>query len=390
MERRLRIPAVILLGLLAASMPQVAVARESPVTVAGHRLEDGSVVVRATSTHIIPVYLSVDLPRLVDMEADAAMPFRAELPAGATDVELFRLRPTRQSGQVGYTLSYGYARGNPHTVSHDDDHRYLVPFAHGDKRRLSQAFHGSFSHFGENAYAVDFEMPEGTPVHAARDGFVAEVKRDSRIGGTSTVYNTDANYILIMHDDGSFANYAHLRVGGAVVEPGDRVTAGDLIGFSGNTGRSSGPHLHFDVRIPMPDGAMQSIPFVFLGADGAAVHPVQGRYYYAHHPGGEPFVELHGDAVQTADFADYAEPYRAEPKLNVRVEQIDLTFLVFAQNGLDREVAVDVAFQLRGMRSDEGIRVRRAVPAYTEVLLTILRPLPNAASIQYGYTVRYR
>ena len=390
MQRRLRCHAIILLGLLTAAAAQLADAQESLVTVAGHHLDDGSVAVRATSTHIIPVYLHVDLPRLVGMEANAEIPFGAEVPAGATDVELFRLRPTRQSGQVGYTLSYRHARGNPYTVSHDDGHRYLVPFAHGDKRRLSQGFHGRFSHYGENAYAVDFEMPEGTPVYASRDGLVAEVKKDSRAGGTSPLYNSDANYILIMHEDGSFANYAHLRFGGAVVEPGDRVTAGDLIGFSGNTGRSSGPHLHFDVRIPMPDGTMQSIPFAFRGADGTPVDPVQGRFYYAHHPGGEPFDEVHGDSVTVADFEDYAEPYRSETRLNVRVEQIDLTFVVFVQNGLDREVDVDVAFQLRGMRSDEGMRVQRAVPAYTEVLLTILRPLPDATSIQYGYTVRYR
>lgn len=377
-------------ALLLIAVPQISGAQEDQVVVTGEQREDGSVVIRASSAHIIPVYLNVDLARLINMEPDAPTPFGIELAPGATGVELFRLRPTNTSGRVGYTLSYRYARGNPYTVDHDDDHLYLMPYAHGEKRRLSQGFRGAFSHYGENEYAVDFEMPEGTQVFAARDGIVAEVKEDSRVGGPARSYSGEANYVLVMHDDGSFANYAHLRYDGAVVAPGDRVRAGDLIGYSGNTGRSSGPHLHFDVRIPLPDGTMQSIPFLFLGTDGGPVEPRENQFYYASHPGGPPFEEVYGASITMADFAGYSERFTSASRVDVRVEQIDLTFLVFIRNGLDREADVEISFQLRGLESEAGRVVERTVPPATEVFATILRPLPGATTIQYGYTVRYR
>jgi len=389
MSRPTKTSAAILV-LLALLVTTGVSAQEELVTVYGETLEDGSVMIRASSEHIIPVYLNVNLPQLINMEADTEVPFGTELAPGATGVSLFTLTPTRTSGRVGYSLSYGFARGNPFTATHDDEFTYLIPFAHGEKRRLSQGFSGDFSHFGENEYAVDFEMPVGTPIYAARGGLVAEVKEDSRIGGASASYSDDANYVLVMHEDGSFAHYVHLRYGGAAVEPGDRVLEADLIGYSGNTGRSSGPHLHFDVRLPTAEGRMESIPFLFRGDGGSALVPMEGRFYYAYHPGGPRFEPVLGSDIRLEDFAGYAETFTAEDGIEIRVEQIDLTFLVFIQNGLPREADVTIGFQLRGLTSDNGTSVERSVPARTEVLATILRPIEGASSIQYGYSVRYR
>lgn len=383
-----RFPRAVALFTLALLVAGPIAAQEELVTVFSESRDDRSVVLRASSAHIIPVYLTVNVPRLINMEPDAELPYGVQLEPGSQGVELFTLSPTARQGRIGYSVSYSYARGNPETADHDDGFRYLVPFAHGDKRRLSQGFGGRFSHYGENEYAIDFEMPEGTPVFAAREGIVAEVKEDSRVGGTSASYSDDANYILVMHDDGSFANYVHLRYGGAEVESGDRVSAGALIGYSGNTGRSSGPHLHFDVRIPTREGRMQSIPFLLRGADGEALAPEEGRFYYAYHPGGPAFEAEFGRDILASDFAGYAERFTAEEDIDVRIEQVDLTFVVFVQNGFDREVEVEIALDLRGLRSDNGRRITRTVPPRTEVFLTILRPIQGASSIQYGYSLR--
>lgn len=104
---------------------------------------------------------------------------------------------------------------------------------------------------GRNHNGIDVPVSVGTPVRAVADGTV--VRADS--GG-------DGSYGLVIyvdHPDGTQSRYAHL--GGANVKVGDRVTAGQNIGASGNSGiRTSGPHLHFELR--RGSGANNSsIPF---------------------------------------------------------------------------------------------------------------------------------
>lgn len=375
--------------LLLVAPPGVHAQDDGVVQVYGVELEDGSVELRGTNNHIIDIYLWVDAPQLINMSSDQPLPYRAGLAPGATGVPLFLLEPTVTSGRRGYSISYSYARGNPETARHDDSYQYLLPFAHGEKHRLSQGFHGRFTHGGENEYAVDFEMPIGTPVYAARGGVVAETKEDSTVGGPSVAYGEHTNHILIQHGDGSFGNYAHLDTDGVIVEPGEIVQSGQIIGYSGNTGRSSGPHLHFDVRLPTYEGSMQSIPFVFRGSGVLPVEPEEGEFYYAYHPGGERFDPVLGSDLSMDDYVGYRGSAGGAEGIEIRVEQVDLTFLVFVQNGLSDDTDVEIEFQLRGLTSDQGTTISLTVPAETEVLATILRPISGATSIQYGYSVRY-
>lgn len=343
----------------------------------------------ATSSHIIPVYVRVRFDSLTNLEPDRELPVMVLLEPGATDVPLMMLTPTTETGRRAYSINYLVARGNPLTAEHDQSTRYLFPFAHGTKRRLSQGFHGEFTHQGENEYAVDFEMPEGTEVYAARGGLVAEVKEESTAGGTGVNYTSLANRILILHEDGSLGNYVHLRFTGAVVEPGDRVEAGDLIGYSGNTGRSTGPHLHFDVRLPMPDATMQSVPFVFAGDNGEPVQPVEGYFYYSYHPGGEPFEAVIGRELKMSDYAEYAEPLPATNEVEVNVEQIDRTYLVFVQNGTTEEQEIAFELDLVGLSSDQGTEFLLTVEPLTERLATIMRPDPGAGRLRYRIRLRH-
>jgi murein DD-endopeptidase MepM/ murein hydrolase activator NlpD len=84
---------------------------------------------------------------------------------------------------------------------------------------------------------MDIGIPEGTSVKAVKDGTVIH-----------TGYNPDGfgNNVIIQHDDGYQTVYAHLS--SKSMQKGDKVTAGQLVGLSGNTGFSSGPHLHFQVQ----------------------------------------------------------------------------------------------------------------------------------------------
>lgn len=126
-----------------------------------------------------------------------------------------------------------------------DNYEYQLPFAKGDRHRVVQGYGGLFSH--SHIAALDFEMPIGTSIYAAREGVIFSYKDDSDEGGPFSKYKNEANYIIIKHDNGSFGCYWHLKKNGVLVKSG-RVTVGQQIGFSGATGLVLRAHLHFSVK----------------------------------------------------------------------------------------------------------------------------------------------
>ena len=84
---------------------------------------------------------------------------------------------------------------------------------------------------------MDFACDVGTPVYATGDGKVTSAKWHSGYG----------NVIEISHGFGYTTRYAHLS--GFKISAGQDVKRGDLIGYAGNTGKSTGPHLHYEVRL---------------------------------------------------------------------------------------------------------------------------------------------
>lgn len=157
--------------------------------------------------------------------------------------------------------------GDPHAIP--DEFTYSLPVDENSRWELGQEFNGEYSHNDEqNRYAVDFIVPVGTPVLAARSGVVMEtIGNYDRSGQNAKLYASRANFIRILHDDGSMGLYAHLKAGGILVAPGERVGLGDVIGYSGNTGFSSGPHLHFVLQINT-GMRLTSIPFKMVGPQG--------------------------------------------------------------------------------------------------------------------------
>lgn len=126
-----------------------------------------------------------------------------------------------------------------------DTYIYDLPFREGTRHKVVQGYGRMFSH--KNKAALDFGMPEGTPVYAARGGVIYSFKDDNNEGGPFSKYQKKANYIIIKHNDGSFGCYWHLQKNGVVVKKGI-VAKGQLIGYSGNTGFVLRPHLHFAVK----------------------------------------------------------------------------------------------------------------------------------------------
>lgn len=151
----------------------------------------------------------------------------------------------------------------PGEARHSDAAVYLLPFATGTLVTVSQDAYGTFTHYNERAraYAIDFPAPEGTAIHAARRGRVVLVEQRFHLGGVDdeNYYGLRGNQVVVEHDDGTYAQYDHLRHRGAAVAVGQTVRAGDLIGYVGSTGISEGPHLHFSVNRPLVDGTPQPL-----------------------------------------------------------------------------------------------------------------------------------
>ena len=154
-----------------------------------------------------------------------------------------------------------------------DEAVYQLPWESGRAYLVTQGNLGSYSH--KDLYALDFDMPQGTAVHAARAGRVSFVKEDSDKGGADEKYMPDANLIVVDHGDGSQATYAHLRKDGAEVQVGEYVFAGDVIGTSGATGFAQAPHLHFEVH---KEGKSTEVRFADSSGQPPLV-PREGRRY---------------------------------------------------------------------------------------------------------------
>jgi len=215
--------------------------------------------------------------KLANLKSSAGSCYTATYPANQL-TEAFTLSPVNPEKQWSYSYVNHFTIGST-TAVHDDSCLYALPFEAGTEFKVTQGYNGSYSHSGADQYAIDFKMPCGTPVHAARAGVVAKVKVDSGVGGTERKFESSANYILIRHTDGTLANYAHLSKGGSIVKPGQIVEAGDLIGFSGNTGFTSGPHLHFSVFKTRSGKQRLSLPVKFRTANAEGMTLVEGRSY---------------------------------------------------------------------------------------------------------------
>jgi murein DD-endopeptidase MepM/ murein hydrolase activator NlpD len=157
----------------------------------------------------------------------------------------------------------------------DADTFYRLPFVIGFPIwSIGQGNCGEFTHSGFSQYAYDFGAPAGTPIRAARGGVVVFVEEDNYLnccplGTGDSCFDPcpfDANSVIIEHQDGTVGIYVHMPQNGVSVDVGDRVRRGDPIAVVGNTGFSTGPHLHFIVRKAIGDNGLPS-RFQVVGQD---------------------------------------------------------------------------------------------------------------------------
>lgn len=156
---------------------------------------------------------------------------------------------------------------------------YVLPYPVGRSYVCSQGFAGTISHYGVFQFAVDFNMPIGTVVTAARAGQVEFVEE----GYTDDSRDiNETNLVVVQHSDGTYARYCHLTKNGSLVERGQTVSMGDRIGLSGMSGSGIPlPHLHFDVTTGCSRTTCQTVPFCFRNTTPHPYGPEPGMRYPA-------------------------------------------------------------------------------------------------------------
>lgn len=237
----------------------------APARLRIERDDDGTLLAIADNLLGGPVQVRVHAAAGAGIVGEPELPARATLPARGS-VLVTRLHAANAAASGRFELRMDVVPGPPD--AHPQDFEYAFPLQM-PAPRVAQGWGGGFSHNDdENHHAVDFAADIGTPVLAARAGTVMQVESDfDKASLSAERFGGRANFVRILHDDGTMAVYAHLKVEGVTVRIGQRVRRGQTIGLSGNTGFTTGPHLHFVLQVNR-DMRLRSIPFRMFSPNG--------------------------------------------------------------------------------------------------------------------------
>lgn len=238
-------------------------------------LPDQRVQVIAQNTYYGPMQIGFDLTATENL-APSVPTTGLRVLEPRSETELLLLERLDAGAEMRVEYRFQYLPGRP-----DAEHRpnlpYRLPYALATSHPVSQAFPDRITHdHPSSQHAVDFAMPIGTGVYAARAGTVIEIASDHFEAGLDpAIDGPRANFVRVLHDDGTMSLYGHLNWNSIRVVPGQRIVRGEYLADSGNTGFSTGPHLHFVVQ-RNADGRIVSVPAEFGGPADARVSVARG------------------------------------------------------------------------------------------------------------------
>ncbi len=220
---------------------------------------------QAVNREPVPVTIVLTFRSPGNLRPGAGRPVERVVPPESSAI-LVLLSTIVQNESIRPRLTIAIDLGSS-TTEPDADHLYAGPFGGESRRELIQGFNGTDTHLASMRYSLDFAMPEGTPVLAARAGTVLYLQDGFTVGRADPDLLERANLVVVAHSDGTMASYGHLTPG-IPVSVGDTVAEGDVLGLSGATGFAGQPHLHFHVGLRMLRAPGRTIPIKLKGREG--------------------------------------------------------------------------------------------------------------------------
>lgn len=241
--------------------------------------QGNSVAFYVDNKNTYDITITIKLTNMENAAADVDLPYTVSV-EGNKGLKAFVLSVIDDNSSWSYNYVFNWTIGIVN-AGHDDSYIYNLPYESGTTHKVVQGYNGSFSHYGDSAYAIDFVMPEGTKIIASRDGVVVGVRDTYTEGGITEEYKNRQNYIMIKHSDGTIASYEHIYPNSAKVKVGQQVHVGDFIALSGNVGYSTTPHLHFFVFKAVDGYERKSFEVKFRSPSTTPYTIVEGESYTA-------------------------------------------------------------------------------------------------------------
>lgn len=207
--------------------------------------EDGYEIFASNDEYCpISIMVNFKLDNLISTKGNGEMFI---IPAKSKKIFLTTLSVINKSYAYGFKYTSLNNYGDVNLKNYNQNFIYSLPFGRGKSFKVDQGYNGAFSHQNENA--LDFTMPIGTEIFSARAGIIVKIVQGFNQNCPEKECTKYNNYIIVFHDDGTFSRYDHLKRNGSKVKEGEIIVENQLIGYSGNTGHSTGPHLHFMVYL---------------------------------------------------------------------------------------------------------------------------------------------
>jgi len=341
----------------------------------------------ATNTTIVPYYVKLQFKELDNLKPDKDLEsYTPTIPGSAKNLKILTLSPIAADKSRNFNFNYIYTIGEPEK-SPDLSHPYWLPYRHGKRASIAQGNLGDGTHRGINA--IDFNLKVGDTVFASRAGLVYDVKEDSDKGGNSMKFEQFGNYISVYHSDGTTAKYVHLMKNGAFPKIGDAIEAGEAIGLSGNTGYSSGPHLHFVVA-HNDNFVSKTLPAKFLNYKEALFIPIEGKSYYAYHPGNAAFEVIDEENFDESKFEKQLTASTLTNDLQIESEAYGDYTLLYINNGYEKTLSGKLTINKINMDATKTLPYSFTVSGKSKQYLLALKPKDLTKKYSYDLSVQIR